>query len=256
MSALVSLESMADALVRKGLPAEYAERATAELVDHRRDIVDELRTLGLSAADADKEADNRIGDIHKLIKKLTREFRGRRFYGRWPIVTFILSPMLALYGVWILMAAICVYGSQFVASLLSRLHGSEPTLATVAEIKLFMGWITFNAIAPICLATLYTHLALRAGFGRRWAATSVVQIALFAGFLGWQADHANGRVILSVPVGVTASGGMRWIAAATGPWQLLQTAIPFAVLLAMIWIDHRRRATFLDPSARLGSLSA
>lgn len=244
MSTLVSLENLAETLVRNGLPPEYAERVAAELNDHRRDVVEELRASGLSAADADREADQRIGDFRKLAKKLTREYRGRHFYGRWPVVTFILSPMLALYGAWILMAATCVYGSQFVASLLSRLHGSELTLATVAEIKLFMGWTAFNAIAPIALAILYTRLALRAGFGRYWAATSVVQIAMLAGLLGWQADHANGLVFLSIPVGVNASG-VNWVAA-MGPWQLLQAAIPFAALAVMIWSEHRRRAVVLD----------
>ena len=128
----------------------------------------------------------RIGDFHALAKKLTREYRGRYFYGRWPIATFILSPVFALYR------RLDSHGSglrlrQPVSSTLAQLvDGSEPALATLAEIKLIMGWTAFNAIAPIALAILYTRLAFRAGFRRYWAATSVVQIAMLAGLLGWR----------------------------------------------------------------------
>ena len=49
-------ENIATDLVRRGLPVDYAQRATAELADHHRDLVAELRAVGLDETAASTEA--------------------------------------------------------------------------------------------------------------------------------------------------------------------------------------------------------
>ena len=88
-------------LVRRGLPAEYARRAAAELVDHLRDLLDELQAVGMSESQAAAEASHRLGDSRTLVKKTVREYQRRYWCGRWPLITFLLGPIPVLVFTWV-----------------------------------------------------------------------------------------------------------------------------------------------------------
>lgn len=243
MSALVSLESMADELVRKGLPPEYAERVTAELADHRRDIIEELQAAGHSVAAAAEEADRRIGEPRQVVNQLARAYQRRYFCGRWRALTFVVTPMLAVIIAWNVLALAIVPSSLFAINSADRL-GYELSLAGQANIKLALGLTAFNAIAPSLLAIAYYRLAIRAGLSNVWAWISIAQVALVVGSIHWFASHESGRAGMSFPFGADAQGNFRFMAYA--PSQLLQAAIPLAVLAALVWRQHRRQAAFLD----------
>jgi hypothetical protein len=55
-STLELLDGIAAELIRRGLPADYAERAALELAEHHRDLVDELRNAGWTDTHAVLEA--------------------------------------------------------------------------------------------------------------------------------------------------------------------------------------------------------
>ena len=86
-------------LVRRGLPADYASGAAAELADHHRDVVEELRATGLDDSAAETEAAQRLGDRRLLVKKAVREFQRRHWCGRWPLLTFFIGPVVLLIAV-------------------------------------------------------------------------------------------------------------------------------------------------------------
>ena len=78
-----SLSGMVSELIRRGLPAAYAERAVAELVDHRQDLLEELKATGISESQADTETVERLGSPRMLVKKTVREYQRRYWCGRW-----------------------------------------------------------------------------------------------------------------------------------------------------------------------------
>ena len=47
-----SFEFIRDALLRRGMPVEYANRSLAELADHHADLVEESRRGGATPAEA------------------------------------------------------------------------------------------------------------------------------------------------------------------------------------------------------------
>ena len=65
-------------LIRRGLPADYASSAAAELADHHRDLVGELCNTGMDESAAAREAAQRLGDHRSLVKKSVREFQRRQ----------------------------------------------------------------------------------------------------------------------------------------------------------------------------------
>lgn len=252
MSALVSLENMADVLVRKGLPTEYAERVAAELSDHRRDVIDEMQAAGHSAAAAAEEADRRIGEPRQVANQLARAYQRRYFCGRWRALTFVVTPLLAVVIAWHVMALALVPSSLFAINSADRL-GYELSLASQANIKLALGLTAFQAIVPALLAIAYYRLAIRAGLRNAWAWISVAQVAVAAGSMHWFASHESGRAGMSLPLGVDAQGNLSFMTYA--PTQLLQAAVPLAVLAAMVWSQYRRQAPFLDSSGGSATLS-
>jgi hypothetical protein len=88
-------------LIRRGLPVEYAQRAAAEIADHHRDLVAELRADGFDEVAASDEASRRLGDPCTLVKKTVREYQRRYWCGRWPLLTFLFGPIALMLLAWV-----------------------------------------------------------------------------------------------------------------------------------------------------------
>lgn len=260
MNALVSLETLAETLVRRGLPAEYAERSAAELLDHRRDVAEELRASGLDANEADIEAAQRLGEPRELVKKFTREYQRRYFCGRWPLVTFLLAPVPAFFAAW-MAATWASMGTYYTLRNVGTALGlMEPSLATKATLKLVLIGGATAALVPAILTVLFYRLARRAGCGWRWALASVVQIGFLASLLCFHADFGRGMVwfepamLRAIFFADDATTFVRSYFVQAS--QILQLAAPLAALGALIWHERRKQSEILDSAACSGTLSA
>lgn len=94
MRKLDSIDGLRSRLLRSGLPAGYVVRAAQELEEHREDLFDELREEGVVGADAERTVSERMGSYDDLAKRLSRTMRRSNWWGRHPVVTFCVLPVL------------------------------------------------------------------------------------------------------------------------------------------------------------------
>jgi len=177
-------ETVAAELVRRGLPIDYAQRAAAELADHHRDLVAELRGAGLDEPNATAEATRRLGDARTLVKKTVREYQRRFWCGRWPLLTFLLGPIPLLVLAWVATGLLlfCILWP------LKKLGIEGPE---VPDGVVSMGeWVIDRMVAiwflfavPALVLLVFARLARRAALRWPWIALVACLLALSAGMI-------------------------------------------------------------------------
>jgi hypothetical protein len=173
-----ALNEMVSDLIRRGLPADYAERAAAEFADHYRDLVEELRTTGWSESQADGEASRRLGDTRALVKKTVREYQRRYWCARWPLLSFLLGPIPLLIGVSfaINMVAMCIVGPLH---LLGVDTGYADGIISPAErFQIYALQAIHLFIAPAVAMLILSWRARRAALSFAWMAVSASTLFL------------------------------------------------------------------------------
>jgi hypothetical protein len=185
-------------LIRRGLPAEYAQRAASEIADHYCDLMTELEATGMSAAQATTEAECRLGDEHLLVKKTVREYQRRYWCARWPLITFFLAPIPVLIGAWhafglavlILVTAVCKLGLT---------PSSDPDAmidAFPVALKFAMLTSTFF-IVPALVIYGYARLAKRAAVGWQWIVLVACVLSLTTSAMKWERIGPGSRITMS-----------------------------------------------------------
>jgi hypothetical protein len=176
------LDSIVAELIRRGLPATYAERAAAELADHHRDLVDELQAAGWTDFHAELEASRRLGDPLSLLKKTVREYQRRYWCGRWPLLTFFLGPIPTLLIVWLVSGLLLAGIGWFLAQFLTPPFAANfERIAECAICYSLKTWITLAS--PLLVMLVFCWLAARAAMSRAWMGCAAGMMALFIGFV-------------------------------------------------------------------------
>jgi hypothetical protein len=238
-------ENFAAELVRRGLPNDYAQRAAAELADHRADLIRELEATGIDSNTAAQESIRRLGDDRSILKKTVREFQRRYWCGRWPLVSFVLAPVPSFVGTWFLTSWLSISMYQAVGHIGQRAGIATPTLATIALIKLIVLGGATAVIAPLVLTFLFHHVARRSGCGRGWALVSICQIAFLASLLCFQMDGIQGMVYFEpamfrgVLFASTFADFLRTYF--VQPSQALQFVLPLTVFAIFVGMERRKR---------------
>ena len=91
-------------LVRRGLPRAYIERLLSELDDHFTDLLEERNSAMGAARKLHIEPDDlqqRLGDPTQLAIFAAEQYHARTFWGRHPILTYLLGPLPLLVACWI-----------------------------------------------------------------------------------------------------------------------------------------------------------
>lgn len=189
-------------LVRRGLPAGYARDAAEEVADHHRDVVEELCASGMATVNVEAVALERLGDVHRLVKKSVRAYQRRHWCGRWPLVTFLLGTPIALFLSW---SAIFVF-----LFLLERILGPQNFYADMEYSWYEWGteyclWIVLTVIQPTLIATLFAQLANRNGFGYRWVILCGLLLAATSGCLRLHVNWDLGASAITWPLGSYAT---------------------------------------------------
>jgi hypothetical protein len=224
---------LAVAMIRHGLPAEYVERTAAEIVDHHRDLVTELRATGLSESQAAAEAARRLGDSRTLVKKTVREYQRRHWCGRWPILSFVVAPPLAFVVAWWMAGAVLVLSFR-----LCGIHGSADISNVFVRLGVgHMFGITMFHVVPMLVAIGFVHYARRAACGMAWMVASGLGIGLFAALQVWFVDEQRFGFTIAFE---SVQHFMRWYV--LNPWQWFQLALPLAVGLGFHgYLESRNR---------------
>lgn len=243
MTTLNAPHDFVPALIRRGLPADYAERTAAELADHRVDLVNELRAAGMSDAQAVAEAAQRLGDSRTLVKKTVREYQRRHLCGRWPLLTFLIGPIPTCISIWILTALLFATLGYLIGDYSEATDRIETTAQFAIAYALKI-WLTFGT--PLLVVVGFCWLSARASLGRAWPCLASGGLALFVGFAECviyhgTAQHPSGRMLMNYPLWFPPEYGrlqFLW----ENQWQLAQLMMPLAATaLVLLWGLHRSR---------------
>jgi hypothetical protein len=186
-----ALIGMVSDLIRRGLPADYAERTAAEFADHYRDLVEELRDSGWSESHAATEATRRLGDSRTLVKKTVREYQRRYLCGRWPLITFLLGPIPLLLLSWI---------ATMLALWLLEQTGIFGPYAPDGIISWREWWIeklilySVGFAAPAVTMFALVRLAKRAALNWKWLVVSACVLGVAVGMMRCQFPGGTMRI--------------------------------------------------------------
>jgi hypothetical protein len=252
------LAGLAVQLIRRGLPADYSQRAASEIADHYCDLVNELQFAGMTGPQAAIEAENRLGDERTLVKRTVREYQRRYWCARWPLLTFFLAPIPMLIAAWYAFG-LAVYLVVIASSKLGLTPTSDPDTMFIAlpvEVK----YATLSAmflIVPASVMYGYARLARRAALGWQWIVLVACILGLCTSAWKWERIGPGSRIkmydrqtlneleqppqpdfvlVLGMPVvgeSWTWSAFHRWFLAR--PVQLCQTLLPAAMSAALLF---------------------
>jgi len=244
MNTLESLNEVASELIRRGLPADYAQRAAGEIADHRCNLIDELQAAGLSDMQAAAEASRRLGDSQTLIKKTVREYQRRFWCGRWPLVAFVLAPLPLLLLAWFAMSLVLV-SIGWPAGIWGLEMGPQDGILSMKEHVIGgLYKATYSLALPALIMFALVRIARRAAMHWWWVGAAAFMLAIAAvttrfGFpnAALHATFIDGspvpadRFMLTIGLLLPASSAAGW------SWylsQLGQILLPMVVAGAML----------------------
>jgi hypothetical protein len=244
----LSHEELRSELRRNGLPTAYIERLVAELDDHFTDLLEERSTSMGAARKLQLEPENleqddlqqRLGEPAQLALFAAEQYHARSFWGRRPLVTYLLGPLP------LLVACFVAYGMAFwaVSSVVSFigtyiLGWTETTLANPADfiwlqavLLAFMCWYV-TVLPPLTAAWLLCRTYSRNGLNWRWPVIGCTLLAIVCGMFQTSYNIATepntGQFMLGFDIGQSSA------------W-LLRFLPKFAVALAIgLLLIHRER---------------
>ena len=184
LPAVPSHDELRHELKRRGLPRAYIERLLSELDDHFVDLLEE-RNSPMGAArklqfeeSGTHDLQQRLGEPTHLALFAAEQYHARSFWGRHPIVTFLLAPVplfVASYiGFGFALTAL-IYLGMFVME--SVLHVALPNVHAYPMLKAvlagLLGWyicvvpplavavVLCRAYSPECAPPVVAHLGMR-----------------------------------------------------------------------------------------------
>ncbi len=228
-------------LVRRGLPVEYASGAAAELADHHRDVVDELRATGLDNSAAETEAANRLGDRRSLVKKSVREFQRRHWCGRWPLLTFLLGPIPLLFLIWAatMLVALCILWPLEKMGL--ELNAPPDGIISTGErVGLYVAQGLYLFVAPALVMFVLARLIKRSAMGSHWLCLGAGVLAAFVGLFLFdysdvvRVDLPADKVMMVMGLPMFESWAATWKWYTHDPLHIVQFLLPLGIAAAMV----------------------
>jgi hypothetical protein len=151
------------------------DRMIGELAGHADDLEREFIEKGKTPEEARQEALARLGDTGILCDEIFRRFAGRSFWGRHPLASFALFPILAVAAVLSMVPAIGFVLKHFFLYLNSFGLGMDFSSLKLFYLNLFS--IGQYALTGLC-AWLFLWIAKKQVCEMKWALLAVVTLAL------------------------------------------------------------------------------
>lgn len=228
-------------LIRRGLPTDYARRTAEELDDHRADLLADLRAQ--HADDPEGVANERLGETRALAKRIAGDYQRRSWFGRWPLVSFLLLPPVLLVVAWTALIN-AVVG---VGMLVNWMVG--PTAPGEAMRNVESAWAfyyvavcIFSFAVPVVMTWWYSRFALVSAQSRAYLLLACVSFGIMSGLVYHQvwadpnnADRASNVFGIMIAEPVTVA---RFY---LKPVQFAQLMAPVAVGFVLLLQDRHRR---------------
>ena len=230
MPEAISIAQFHRRLVEMGYPSRRLRDKVRELSEHHEDLKQAGVEEGLSEQEAERRADDQLGDPVRLAESAVMLLRRSSWWGRHPLIGFGLVPVFAFIFAWTVCLALflglCwllghVFGSayNFDAQLANAL-GDDPKVFDHFAAPVNAG-MAFGAI--LLVITALWGLARRAAVGWKWVLLACAVCSA---------------------IGLFSNAGIRPHAIMFGFWwppkQWLHAAVPLLVA-ALIFAIQRRR---------------
>ena len=167
------IESLRRKLLRGGVSPRYVRRYCAELSDHFHMAVEENRSAGLSPEEATADACRQLGDRETLFQSVVEHRAALAFARRYPAITFLLLPILALIATKTLIVLVSMLAGLVTSRWSAQSFTWIELLRPIAHLSLKFG-------APLVVALLYCILAHRCGCRPFWPVLSALLIGFVA----------------------------------------------------------------------------
>jgi hypothetical protein len=242
------LEQVRAELARRKLPPLYSERLLSELSDHITDFTEDSMSTDTCHV---RDAVRPMGVPADIADSAAKEYSGRNFWGRHPLLAFIAMPIVVLPLLWAAMVMLFIWTAQLIG--LSEDGG--------ASFEQLPNWLSSTlpsvvfAIVVIPLgiaAALVCRVARKAGRARWWPLVACTLLAIIGGMtffdvalpgthrrgvlhdsrIGGQDPELEHRSAVCFGFGVGKYP--KW-------WQLTQFALPLAI---GVWAVHRQGRDF------------
>ena len=163
-------QELCRSLIASGLPARYSRRVYGEFAHHWECM--QHNPSGL----------NDFGDVDELAKGLAMTYRQARWYRRFPWLTYLVLPPVALILFWF------VYFLGFVLAIgivfPDQSTGSEFTTTSPVFLLAIVGLYAGSKVIPFAaLAMLLGRLGSRSGRSLHWMICSMALLSLTGGLL-------------------------------------------------------------------------
>lgn len=225
-------EDLSRRLVRAGIAPRQVKRLVAEIEAHFADLVAELRSTGLSQAQSESQAAVRLGTDEVLIANIMAHPELRSWARQRPWLAFVLLPLLALAGQFVLSMLAAVGVVVFSTQVLGITHlYPGPVPWVVRGLQAYGVWI-----APVTAACAACLLAARSGAPITWPIVGCTLVALLGA-----ATNASFEWSPAGPQGVLSGGiGLHFPELGlTGSLRIILTIL--TALVPVLWLRHRRK---------------
>jgi hypothetical protein len=231
------LDSVSRQSRRRGLPEDFIARYVEELREHITDLIEERNSTMSKDARTESEVIARIGPPDVLVEAASHEFARRSFFGRHPILTFLVAPIPLAVFAWVATfaalfgcgAGIAMLAEQLWAGRSTDFISTAPTALNIAFAVIF--WLGV-VLPPAVLTAFICRLARRNGLNWRWSLAGCVLVALTAGLFQAVLEPADpdghGRLMFGFGL---------WLFPPLQQW--LQFAFPLTIGLWLLWRQSR-----------------
>lgn len=182
------LKEASRTMIAGGVDPKYVKRTVQELQDHYDDLKDSSIRNGLSEAEADREAEEKIGNLHDIAVEATNKRELRSWISLHPKTTFIGGPFLAF-----VLATAALIGVVFILTLVLKpdeLFTFPYPLWFVA----FMNLLAFTNmyVIPGLLAATFVLIARDRLTPKNLVVASVLISAFLTSLLAWRVVFPEG----------------------------------------------------------------
>ena len=174
-------------LLLQGLPRRYVARVVREFDEHRDDLEAEAQATGLSPESARSVARERLGDIDELAKELLATKRRCYWWGRHPLISFVLLPLPLFVFLFLGFVILGAEATGVVAWSEHKDSLPEPNWAVIR-----LGFYAVLCMAVTTTAGLTCYLARRCYCGFKWAVTGCAVVFGHALFFHTGFDQPHG----------------------------------------------------------------
>lgn len=228
MSCSAKLADLKYRLFRRGFPVRYIKRILHELKEHREDIVSEALYSGASLAQAETEADKRLGSLEALSDNFYLSMRDATFLGRHALLSSVFFPL-----VFMLISFLILFSFGEIVLMITRTlgfdlgWGKDRVFSLKSMYEHFMNYTLYSCIAVAC-CVLYKKFL----YEMKWGTISISLLAVLAFFTTISIERVLQERMYPSSSRVVVSIGIEFSPSMVGNLHYLENHIRFFLPLA------------------------